>query len=181
MLDRPQRPNRVALMRANVSQRRQRVSRDTSPFLLVFCSFSLTFPTKFPRSARRRRPQSCAMADPPSTMGAPSPISKLLQSLGMTREDLVLHTEQMRAHLSQGSPPAAEESTPTDTRSRRRSRTVSLKNIAQARQLSPPRTPVKPEPIDAALPPRQMDTMQMVMEHKQKQSKKEQKGAYCRP
>lgn len=99
----------------------------------------------------------------------------------MTREDLVLHTEQMRAHLSQGNPPEPDVPPAPKARSTRRSRTASLTNLAaKVRTPSPPRTPVKSEPVDVSIPTRQMDTMQMVMERRRKQTKRDRKGAYHR-
>lgn len=117
------------------------------------------------------------MADPHSKKTAPSPISQLLKTLGMTREDLVQHTEQMRAHLSQPSPTRATERSKSRARLGQRSRTTSVPNLAiRNRSSTPPTTPVKSEPVEHPIPSRQMDTMQLVMERKSRQAKRERRG-----
>jgi hypothetical protein len=119
------------------------------------------------------------MADPHSHDNQSSPISSLLRSLGLTREDLVLHTEQMRAYLSQGSTTHPIVEPVLDSRrSSRRSRTASFTNsLTRNPSPTPPRTPVKSEPTEPSIPTRQMDTMQMVIERKSKQAKREKRGA----
>lgn len=117
------------------------------------------------------------MADPHDSGNPTSPISQLLKSLGMTREDLVQHTEQMRAHLSQDHSSQSRESRKSKSRSGLKSRPASLSNIAgRTRSSTPPATPVKSEPVEASVPTRQMDTMQLVMERKSRQSKRERRG-----
>lgn len=150
---------------------------------------SLFVPSLSPPSQNLALPLSCfrwfaltcyvrvPMADPYSKKAAPSPISQLLKTLGMTREDLVQHTEQMRAHLSQTNTSETTERSKSKSRSLQRSRTTSLSNLA-VRTLSstPPRTPVKSEPLEHGIPARQMDTMQLVMERKSRQAKRERRG-----
>ena len=117
------------------------------------------------------------MADTHARLSAPSPISQLLKTLGMTREDLVQHTEQMRAHLSQTSSSQPPERVKSKSRSFQRSRTASLSNLAgRALSATPPMTPVKSEPVEHGIPVRQMDTMQLVMERKSRQTKRERRG-----
>lgn len=119
------------------------------------------------------------MADPHSKKTAPSPISQLLKTLGMTREDLVQHTEQMRAHLSQPNLAPAAERPKSKARSLQRSRTTSLSNLAgRNRSTTPPMTPVKSEPLEHGIPARPLDTMQLVMERKSRQAKRERRGLY---
>lgn len=117
------------------------------------------------------------MADPHPKHNPTSPISQLLKTLGMTREDLVQHTEQMRAHLSQPSLSQPPDVPKPKARSGQRSRTASLSNLpSQTLSPTPPMTPVKAEPVEHNIPPRQMDTMQLVMERKSRQAKRERKG-----
>ncbi|PSR72837.1 hypothetical protein PHLCEN_2v11334 [Hermanssonia centrifuga] len=118
------------------------------------------------------------MADPPVSSNPTSPISALLQKLGMTREDLMLHTEQMRAHLSQPEEPPSDVPPAPKTRSAGMSRTRSISNVgAQALSPPPPRTPVKSEPLDVAIPTRPMDTMERVIERKSRQGRRERKDS----
>ncbi|CAL1714648.1 unnamed protein product [Somion occarium] len=126
------------------------------------------------------------MAELPGQRNPSSPISLLLQTLGMTRDDLVRHSTQMRSFLETESNPVRAFSQPKleppetsllDTRSTR-SRTHSYSNVSLAVPsfaASPPITPVKTEPIERGLPARQMDTMEMVMERKSKQKKRARK------
>ncbi|KAI0704276.1 hypothetical protein BC835DRAFT_1410345 [Cytidiella melzeri] len=118
------------------------------------------------------------MAHPHRSRNPTSPISQLLKTLGMTREDLVQHTEQMRAHLSQPRPSQPLEHSKTTAHSGKRSRTASLSNVARRPQSSsPPVTPVKSEPVELGVPSRQKDTMQLVMERKSRQAKRERKDS----
>lgn len=118
------------------------------------------------------------MANPPGQQA--SPISSLLRTLGLTREDLVLHTEQMRAYLSQdGSSSQPTISPPPDSRTLHRSRTGSFSS-SLGRNPSPtsPGTPVKSEPVELSIPNRPKDTMEMVMERKSRQAKRERRGLF---
>lgn len=127
------------------------------------------------------------MADPSLQRHPTSPITLLLQTLGMTRDDLVRHSTQMRNFLETESPEfqpmgyKAEfvEITSLRTRSER-SRTQSLTNLPMAGPssyvASPPRTPVKAEPVERGIPSRPKDTMELVMERKSKEKKRARKG-----
>lgn len=115
-----------------------------------------------------------------------SPISQLLQTLGMTRDDLTRHSEQMRNFLTRENDKStrqftqraeSHDSLSKGSTSKGRSRTGSVSNAsALARSPSPPITPVKAEPQDSSLPSRQMDAMEMVMERKSRKEKKERRG-----
>ena len=121
----------------------------------------------------------------PANLGPPSPVSVLLQTLGMTRDDLMRHAAQMKRFLEteQNSLRALSNQTEAaasqdlKTRSTGRPRNSSLSNHASApfRTASPPVTPVKTEPVERGIP-RQMDTMEMIMERKDRQKRKERRG-----
>ena len=118
------------------------------------------------------------MADPHDPLNPASPISSLLRTLGLTREDLVLHTEQMRAYLSQGSSSQPTIPTSSGSRTLRRSHTISFSSTHKRNPSpTPPRTPVKSEPVEPSLSSRPMDTMEMVMERKSRQAKRERRGS----
>lgn len=116
----------------------------------------------------------------------PSPVSILLQTLGMTRDDLMQHAAQMKSFLeteqnslramsNQNDTVAAQASM---TRPGGRSRNTSFSNNASAapiRAASPPVTPVKTEPVERSIP-RPMDTMEKIMERKDRQKRRERRG-----
>ena len=119
------------------------------------------------------------MASQPSSSKAPvSPISLLLHGLGMTREDLTRHSDQMRQFLDQersGSLRAlAQErsqsdvtSTPTPTpgHSRANSRSFSGTDASTGSRSTPPLiTPIKSEPVEPVLSSRRYDSMEEVIE-----------------
>ncbi|EMD39220.1 hypothetical protein CERSUDRAFT_93268 [Gelatoporia subvermispora B] len=116
-----------------------------------------------------------------------SPISQLLRSLGMTREDLSRHSEQMRQFLTtetaKSSPPFSSKPERKDAKSlesrpRIRSRTSSLINAsATAQSPTPPVTPVKAEPTETLLPSRSMDQMHLVMERKSKNKQRDRRNS----
>ncbi|KAH9932655.1 hypothetical protein B0H21DRAFT_760511 [Amylocystis lapponica] len=121
------------------------------------------------------------MADPHAARNPASPISQLLRTIGLTRSDLTRHSEQMRQFLGaeavqalplDGSQPDERDPFSSRSHSRGRSRANSVANASAVAQ-SPilPATPIKPEPVDDALPPRQLDTMQLVMERKRREKK----------
>lgn len=127
------------------------------------------------------------MEDPQKRTNPPSPISILLQNMGLTRDDLAQRAEQMRSFLdtdttshralSQQSD-SQESSAGTEIRPRQRSRTGSASVASNHRpSTSPSPSPVKSEPVDKPLPPRQMDTMHIVMERKRRQMKRDRKGS----
>ncbi|KAF9525149.1 hypothetical protein CPB83DRAFT_897286 [Crepidotus variabilis] len=123
------------------------------------------------------------MADP----GA-SPISQLLHTLGITREELVKHSVQMRQFLTADdalssrvsdretlSRPRSGSDLPSSTRSvgptRTLARSLSRASSSSQRDVTPPSTPVKTEPLESTLPHRRMDSMEMVIERQRRQRK----------
>jgi hypothetical protein len=124
----------------------------------------------------------------------PSPISQVLQSLGLTREDLLRHSDQMRQFLTAEDANSLRvltrelsESGSTlfgSTRTRSLSRSNSVANAPtnkcspapQRQLLATPVTPVKAEPVESPVPQRHMDSMEMVIERKSRQNKKDRKG-----
>ncbi|GLB41801.1 putative DNA ligase [Lyophyllum shimeji] len=126
------------------------------------------------------------MSDPP-----PSPISQLLHTLGITRQDLEKRSDQMRQFLTAENAsslrvtetnnpqkPLSLDTRPTSkpvsatagsTRSRSRANSYTL------RDATVPVTPVKTEPIEASAPLRHFDSMEMVIERQRRQSRRERK------
>ncbi|TCD63707.1 hypothetical protein EIP91_005078 [Steccherinum ochraceum] len=129
------------------------------------------------------------MADPPQHSPA-SPVSVLLQTLGMTRDDLSKRAVQMKEFLETEQPSLRVMSNQTDaaaaqaakTRPAGRSRNTSVSNppAAPFRTASPPVTPVKVEPVERSIP-RQKDTMEMIMERKDRQKRRERRESASRP
>lgn len=130
------------------------------------------------------------MADPhPAVLSkTSSPISQVLSTLGLTREDLMRHSDQMRQFLTAEDANSLrvltrEITNPgSTTLSTSRARSNSLVNASGSRD-SPvpatPATPIKAEPSDQPLPQhshRTMDSMEMIMERKSRQSKRDKKG-----
>lgn len=117
-----------------------------------------------------------------------SPISQVLQSLGLTREDLLRHSDQMRQFLTAEDANSLRVLTReiseqgskalSSTRTRTLSRSNSVVNASTSRE-SPlpftPATPVKAEPDDLALPQRHMDSMEVVIERKSRMNKRDRK------
>lgn len=127
------------------------------------------------------------MADPRAK--PVSPISQVLQSMGLTRDDLLRHSGQMRQFLttedvnslhalSAASPDMQNAIAPMVARSRARShsRSLSRPSTSTVSQTPPPSTPVKSEPIEPAMPLRHMDSMEMILERKNRQAKREKRG-----
>ena len=128
------------------------------------------------------------MADPQV-----SPISQLLHTLGITREDLMKRSDQMRQFLTtedvmssrvfdrdtssrprSGSDLLSNARSVSSTRSLARS--LSRASSNSVRDCTPPTTPVKTEPHETLLPPhRRMDSMEMVIE-RQRRQRKSRKG-----
>ena len=119
----------------------------------------------------------------------PSPISQVLRTLGMTREDLLRHSENMRQFLTAEDANSLRVLTKeirepgstnfSLTRNRSLSRSSSNANASTSRETlrSPtPMTPIKPEPAEAPLSFRPMDNMEMVIERKSRQTKRDRKG-----
>ncbi|KAG7093592.1 hypothetical protein E1B28_007258 [Marasmius oreades] len=125
-----------------------------------------------------------------------SPISQLLNSLGLTREDLHKRSDEMRQFLTADNPSSSrvlsrgradssssisnlrslsrsQSTAATSARSRSRASSISYRDDA-----SPSPSPVKAEPVESGLPPRQLDTMEAVLERhrlarKEKRQRKE--------
>lgn len=128
------------------------------------------------------------MADP-----RVSPISRLLHTLGITREDLTKRSDQMRQFLT------ADDVTPSrvidrdngyrsrsnsDLRSRLRSssasssvaRSISRTSSSSLRDSTPPITPIKTEALENGFSSRHYDSMEMVIERQRRHNKKERKS-----
>lgn len=107
-----------------------------------------------------------------------SPISQVLQSIGLTRDDLLRHSDQMRQFLthhdtSTTNPLSADPPEYAGAASRSSgTRSMSRPNPSQT---PPPSTPVKSEPVDPPMPLRQMDSMEMILERKSRRAKREKK------
>lgn len=98
----------------------------------------------------------------------------------MTREDLLRHSDQMRQFLTTEDANSlrvfeqdhADKVAATGVRSL--SRTRSTSNVSNVPE---PVTPIKLEPQDGPAPaPRHFDSMEVVMDRKRRQSKREKKG-----
>ncbi|KAF9054381.1 hypothetical protein BJ165DRAFT_1607095 [Panaeolus papilionaceus] len=119
-----------------------------------------------------------------------SPISQLLHTLGITREDLSKNVEQMRQFLTTDDAISARVperesalrqrsasdlliSSRSTASSRSLARSHSRTSSSSIRELSspPPHTPVKSEPHEAEIPHRRMDSMEMVLERQRRQRK----------
>jgi len=123
------------------------------------------------------------MADPQV-----SPISQLLHTLGITREDLNKRSDQMRQFLTaddalssrvherdSASRPRSGSDLHSSSRStgssRLSARSLSRASSSSVRETSPPTTPVKSEPNDGQIPHRRMDSMEMVLERQRRHRK----------
>lgn len=117
-----------------------------------------------------------------------SPISQVLQSLGLTREDLLRHSDQMRQFLTAEDANSLRVLTGElidpgstsleTTRTRSLSRSNSAVNASTSHETPPPPTPVTPakaEPMDSTISLRTMDSMEMVIERKSRQSRRDRK------
>lgn len=124
-----------------------------------------------------------------TTDGYHSPISQLLTTLGLTREDLQQRSDEMRQFLtaenSQSSrvgPRGRADSTSSHISSLSRSNSIfstSAPSLSRAssisfRDASPPVTPVKLEATEAGLPQRHFDSMDVIIE-RQRQARKEKR------
>ncbi|KAM6496938.1 hypothetical protein JOM56_007411 [Amanita muscaria] len=116
-----------------------------------------------------------------------SPISQMLYTLGLTREDLSKRSDEMRHFLtSQGSPTlrvadrdisrgsssASHCSDPNTPFSRPLSRSCS----GSLRESSPPITPVKKEPSESSASLRHYDSMEVVIERQRRQTRREKRS-----
>ncbi|KAI6024083.1 hypothetical protein BKA83DRAFT_4267506 [Pisolithus microcarpus] len=102
-----------------------------------------------------------------------SPISQVLQSIGLTRQDLLRHSDQMRQFLTTED---VNSLCALTTAARSHSRSLSRPSASTVSQTPPPSTPVKSEPIEPAMPLRHMDSMEMILERKSRQAKREKRG-----
>jgi hypothetical protein len=117
-----------------------------------------------------------------------SPISQLLHTLGITREDLDKRSDQMRRFLTADGAMSSRvlerdnayrTNSGSDLRSSSRSvgssaslaRSLSRASSSSLRDGTPPATPVKAEPQDIEMPHRRMDSMEMVLERQRRQRK----------
>jgi hypothetical protein len=119
-----------------------------------------------------------------------SPISQLLQSIGLTRDDLHRHSDQMRQFLTAESisslrafpqepqPKGSTVSKHSSSSNHSRSRSISRSHSAW--ENSPPVTPVKSEPIEPALSLHNFSSMEMVIERQSRQGKKDKKAKRAR-
>ncbi|OAX43212.1 hypothetical protein K503DRAFT_732143 [Rhizopogon vinicolor AM-OR11-026] len=127
------------------------------------------------------------MADEPAK--PISPISNLLQKIGLTRNDLTKHSDQMRQFLTTQDPNSrrvfsAESPDVQQTIASllEKSRVCSnpssnsRQNASAPSQTPPPSTPVKSEPVEPAMPLRHMDSMEMVLEQKSRRAKRDKRG-----
>ncbi|KAJ4473869.1 hypothetical protein J3R30DRAFT_738253 [Lentinula aciculospora] len=122
--------------------------------------------------------------------GNHSPISQLLTTLGLTREDLQQRSDEMRQFLTTENGQSsrvrprgrADSAHLTHTSSQSRSNSIistSALSLSRAssisfRDASPPVTPVKSEPLELGLPHRQFDSMDIIIE-RQRQARKEKR------
>ena len=122
-----------------------------------------------------------------------SPISQMLHTLGLTREDLNRRSDEMRQFLtSQGSPSlrvverhhARRSSSSSDLRppsrciDSRSSFACSTSRSCSASLLepSPPTTPIKIEPYENTASLRHYDSMEIVIERQRRQSRREKRS-----
>lgn len=115
----------------------------------------------------------------------PSPVSQLLQGLGMTREDLLRKSDQMREFLTseransfrafmQDREEEQPPSTPKTSERSSRSISRSFSTNDASGYTSPPATPIKSEPVDPPTSLRKYDSMEAVIERQN--SRKGKKG-----
>ncbi|KAG0705569.1 hypothetical protein DFH29DRAFT_1077532 [Suillus ampliporus] len=127
------------------------------------------------------------MADEPAK--PVSPISNLLQKIGLTRDDLSRHSDQMRQFLTTQDAKSlrAFSTDPSDvqqsiasvlskSRSCSHSSSNSRQNASTASQTPPPSTPVKSEPVEPAISLRHMDSMEMILERRSRKIKRDKRG-----
>ncbi|TFY67560.1 hypothetical protein EVG20_g3898 [Dentipellis fragilis] len=131
------------------------------------------------------------MAEQPAPRALPtSPISLLLQNLGMTREDLTRHSDQMRQFLTAENanslrafaseqPEGETERTPSMSAAqiRSKSRSLSFTDAPSSSVRTPtPATPIKTEPVEVTTSLRRFDSMEMVIERQNKRSKRDRRN-----
>ena len=114
-----------------------------------------------------------------------SPISQLLQNLGMTRDDLTRHSDQMRQFLttehansfrafSKGESDADSAKSPTlpSQTIQPKSRSVSAADAPPF----PPATPIKTEPIESSSSLRRFESMDEIIERQNRRTRRERRS-----
>jgi hypothetical protein len=127
------------------------------------------------------------MADEPAK--PVSPISHLLHKIGLTRDDLSRHSDQMRQFLTTQDAKSlrvfstesadAQQSIASlleKSRACSHSSSNSRQDASAPPQTPPPSTPVKSEPVEPAMPLRHMDSMEMILEQKSRRAKRDKRG-----
>ena len=119
-----------------------------------------------------------------------SPISQLLESIGLTREDLHRHSDQMRQFLTAENPTSLrvfsrEDEGPVCGIPKRAASSLSslsrsISHPHSSYDTSPPATPIKSEPTDAPISLRNFESMEMVIERQSKQSRREKRARKIR-
>ena len=121
-----------------------------------------------------------------------SPISQLLKNLGMTRDDLTRHSDQMRQFLTAQNANSlrafsnAESDADTDSVKsptilpralRAKSRSISAADAPPLPSF-PPATPIKTEPVEltASSSVRRFESMDEIIERQNRRSKRERRG-----
>jgi hypothetical protein len=113
-----------------------------------------------------------------------SPISQLLHNLGMTRDDLTRHSDQMRQFLTtehansfrafstaESDADSAQSPTLLSQTVRAKSRSVSAADAPSF----PPATPIKTEPIDPSSSLRRFESMDEIIERQNRRSRRERR------
>ncbi|KAI6024444.1 hypothetical protein EDC04DRAFT_3143322 [Pisolithus marmoratus] len=112
-----------------------------------------------------------------------SPMSQVLQSIGLTRDDLQRRSDQMRQFLTTDDVNSVHALSPDmqaavapvtggPMKARSHSRSLSRPSASAVSQTPPPSTPIKSEPVEPAMPLRHMDSMEMILERKSRQVKR---------
>lgn len=113
-----------------------------------------------------------------------SPISQLLQNLGMTRDDLTRHSDQMRQFLTTEHANSFRAFSKTDSDAdSAKSPTLSLNEQTvhpTSRSVSaadaPPATPIKTEPIESSSSLRRFESMDEIIERQNRRSRRERRN-----
>ncbi|KAI0051025.1 hypothetical protein FA95DRAFT_1587475 [Auriscalpium vulgare] len=126
---------------------------------------------------------------PPQHRNPISPISQLLQSIGLTRDDLTRHSDQMRQFLTtdaaaslrafpQDQLDTERDTTPTPAPTRLASQPRSLSTTdasTSGRQSPPPITPVKTEHAEPSSSVRRFESMEQIIERQNRRSKRDRR------
>lgn len=126
------------------------------------------------------------MADEPAK--PISPISHLLQKIGLTRGDLSWHSDKMRQFLTTQDAKSLRDFSAESAdvqqsiaslekfRACSQSSSNSRQNASAPPQTPPPSTPVKSEPVEPIMSLRHMDSMEMILEQKSRRAKRGKRG-----